>query len=112
MKLLRDYSWPGNVRQFLKIVERAALLDMPLAAVMEEEKSLGELAEEVSDKETKDVFRPSLRTDVKPIKEIQEIYARHIWELFDGNYRATARAMAVNVNTLRYNYLNEAKAES
>ena len=109
LKLLQDYSWPGNVRQLLKIVERAVLLNMPLSAVMEEEIALGELAEGADEDRRTDIFRPNLRSEVKSVREIQATYARHVWELFDGNYRAAAHAMGVNVNTLRYNYLNQEK---
>lgn len=107
LKVLRDYSWPGNVRQLLKAIERAVLLDMPLVEVVEQEKALGDLTGISDGKEANDIFCPVSKTAVLPMKEIQRAYAHHVWELFDGNYSAAARAMGIDVNTLRYSYLKE-----
>lgn len=107
LKVLRDYGWPGNTRQLLKVVERAVLLNMPLSEVLEEEKALGELTEDTGEENLDRLFHPADKIHVRPMKEIQRAYARHVFELFDGNYSAAARAMAVNANTLRYSYLTE-----
>lgn len=103
--LLTEYDWPGNVRQLIKLVDRAVLLDMTIDEAIQEERELGEIRE-ASDHDTRDLF-PNDRRDIRPIAEIQREYAERAWHLHDKNYAATARALGVAENTLRYSYLKQ-----
>ena len=105
-EVLRSYDWPGNVRQLIKVIERAVLLDMSPAEVIDEERALGELIAYEDDRAENGAM-PASRDAVRPLKEVQQGYARHVWELFDRNYSAAARALGVNANTLRYTHLKE-----
>ncbi len=106
--VLRDYDWPGNVRQLIKLVERAFYLDMPIQDAMEEEKALGELRPtEAARPAVDDVFCPRTRNEVVALEEVKNRYARHAWELFERNYTAAARALGIQTNTLRYTCLGE-----
>ena len=91
----------------------AVLLGMTVDEVIEEEKELGELV--VYENGTPDgrggLF-PATREAVRPIRDVQRDYARHAWDLFDGNYAATARALGVKPNTLRYSYLAQKEGDS
>ncbi len=107
---LRDYDWPGNVRQLIKLVERAFYLDMSIPEAIAEEKALGELrAAAGTPSSTDDVLLPRTVSDVQPLKEVRDHYARHVWDLFDHNYSAAAKALGIQPNTLRYQYLKEKK---
>ncbi len=100
---LREYAWPGNVRQLIKLIDRATLLDLSIKEVLEEEQALGVLEEEEGQKG--EVLLPSSREDVRPLEEVQRRYARHAWELHHRQHRATANALGISENTLRYKYL-------
>ncbi len=106
LDVLREYPWPGNVRQLIKVIESACLLDMKPCQAIEEERAFGELAyHDGSGAQGRFNLEPLTKADVLPIKEIQRIYAHHVWELYDRNYSAAARALGVKPNTLRYSYL-------
>jgi transcriptional regulator with GAF, ATPase, and Fis domain len=101
--LLTEYDWPGNVRQLIKLLDRAVLLDMTIDEAIQEERELGEVREGDDDDELS--LLPTDRRSVRPMEDVQRDYARQAWILHDKNYSATARALGVAENTLRYNYL-------
>ena len=127
---LMNYEWPGNVRQLIKIVDRAVMLRMAVEEALQEEATLGELRVYEGTREVaeagkvsadghhdsngggtgtgKAVLRlPDSVEEVVPIKDVQGMYARHVWNLMGQNYSAAARALGIQANTLRYSYLNE-----
>ncbi len=89
----------------IKLIERAVLLDMPVADAIEEERELGELVTCETQTRTEDLLLPSHKNKVRPLRDIQKQYARCVWELYDRNYSAAARALGIKPNTLRYSYL-------
>ena len=100
--ILRDYHWPGNVHQLIKLIDRAVLLDMPMDEAIAEEKALGELV--LYDEENaaaQDAFLPHRQEDVLALEEVKKRYAAHVWALFEKNGTATARALDITANTLR-----------
>ncbi len=118
-ELLQAHDWPGNVRQLIKILDRAVMLGISVAEALEEERNL-------EDADSAPVTTPALQGQytvaswrlpenpgaIRPIKDIQQAYARHAWELLDHNYAATARALGIQPNTLRYSYLREERPSS
>lgn len=98
--LLRSCDWPGNVRQLLGVLRRAVQLEFPVAEVLEEERALGSLEPESATVDS-DCLLPRTVEGIQSIEEIQREYARRALELHGGNYRATARALKIAVNTLR-----------
>ncbi|MFW6189119.1 MAG: sigma 54-interacting transcriptional regulator [Planctomycetota bacterium] len=96
---LRDYRWPGNVRQLIKVLKRALYLDRPVEDVLSEERQLGSLTAE-AEQEGNPLW-PSDREEIRPVREIRDEYALRALELNDGNYSATARMLGIAVNTLR-----------
>ncbi len=127
---LMQYEWPGNVRQLIKIVDRAVMLHMTVVEALQEEERSGELRvyegvgegnqsgeTATDDKHVRNpddngernavLDLPCSIDEVVPIKDIQGMYARHVWNLMGQNYSAAARALGVQANTLRYSYLNE-----
>ncbi len=96
---LREFDWPGNVRQLRQVLRRAALLDMPIPEIIREEAELGSLVPS-EDTEADDLLPSSVR-EIRPIKEIERRYAEQAVTLCGGNLRQAARALGVAVNTLR-----------
>jgi len=106
IKALEQYPWPGNVRQLLKVLDRAVLLEMTVEEALKEEQSSGEATQyEEADFGSPDLLFPTCVNEVKPMKEIQKLYANNVWELCGKNYATTARLLGVNPNTVRYTYL-------
>lgn len=109
-ELLKDYDWPGNVRQLIKLIERAFYLEMPIREALEEERALGELrAPEDASPSQEDPLLPRSQREVRPLKEVMRQYARRTWDLFDHNTSAAAKALEITANTLRYTHLGEKK---
>jgi transcriptional regulator with PAS, ATPase and Fis domain len=110
LALLSEYDWPGNVRQLIKLIERAVFLDMTIEDVVEEEKGLGELVTYgEGTRGDKGIFLPRAKSDVLTLEDMKRLYARHVWELHDRNYSAAARALGIATNTLRAKCLHGEK---
>lgn len=100
-EILHAYDWPGNVRQFLNVLKRAAYLQRRVADVLEEEKLL--YAGKDEDSGGPDLFRPARKEDVVPADKIYGMYVKHVLGLFEGNITQTARALNIATNTVRKN---------
>ncbi len=107
MEGLRDYAWPGNVRQLIKVVERAVYLDTSVSEVLAEERALGDLLprDEERTGESGKLLFPAAPDEIRSIDEIKQVYARHALILMRGNKTATAEKLGVRRNTLKA-YLN------
>ncbi len=82
MRMLEEYSWPGNVRQLENVIQRALIL-------CDEDKILPEhvVLEEDSDDSN---FSGTLR-------EFEKIILLKRLKMFDGNRTATAKSLGVSV---------------
>lgn len=100
IETLRSYHWPGNVRQLIKVLKRFLYLDRPIGDLIEEERRLGDLGPS-DDGKGESLLWPQTAQDVRPIRQVRDEYARRAFELLDGNYTATARALGIAANTLR-----------
>ena len=97
---IQAYDWPGNVRQFLNVLKRAAYLARPVDEVIDEEKQQNtDVDIELENK--KRIFWPENLEDVLPAKEIYSAYVQHVLDLYDGNIMRTSRALEIAPNTLR-----------
>jgi len=97
-RCLLEYYWPGNIRQLIKVVQRAGYLDLPVAEVIEEERQLGSLE---PPSEPPEVILPKRVEEIRPLEEIRNAYARHALKLYHGNVHAAARALQVTDRTLQ-----------
>ena len=99
---LKNYIWPGNVRQLIKILNRKAVFGDAIAALLVEEQqgSVGEGAHN-------DLTFPASLRACPEMDEMKRAYAEHVWALCSQNVAAASRALGVRTNTLRYNYLKE-----
>ena len=97
--LLREYEWPGNVRQLIQVLKRWACLGGTLRELLGEERQLGlTVGDGIS---TPSGLLPTTKDAVKPLEEIRREYAAHALALHDGKIAATAKALGIAVNTLK-----------
>jgi len=99
IRLLREYEWPGNVRQLIQVLKRWTCLGGPLSETLAEERELGLTVNRGIS--TRSGMLPTTRGDVRPLEEIRREYATHALDLHDGNITATAKALGIAVNTLK-----------
>jgi DNA-binding NtrC family response regulator len=98
---IRAFEWPGNVRQFLNVLKRAAYLKQPLSDLLEDERTSEEESETVDRTSLLRLYIPETPDDVTPAQEIYHLYVKHVLHLFDGNIMRTAKALRIAPNTLR-----------
>ena len=84
---------------------------MSIPEAIAEEKALGELRRR-GNVLRDDLLLPRTASDVRPLKEVRDRYARHVWTLLDRNCTAAAKALGIQSNTLRYTYLKEKKQKT
>jgi len=97
---LQRYDWPGNVRQLIKVIKRFLYLNRSIEDLLDEERRLGDLRPS-HDGEGESPLWPAAAEELRPIREVRDRYAERAFELMNGNYTATARALGIAVNTLR-----------
>ncbi len=119
------YGWPGNVRQFVNVLKRAALTQRTMSEAMEEEKARrlssspmtttpgdgtpgdgGKLLAEDGSPLTITpadlrLFFPQTQEEIRPEEEIRASYMRHVLGLCEGNQTQAAAALGISPNTLR-----------
>jgi transcriptional regulator with PAS, ATPase and Fis domain len=98
---IQRYDWPGNVRQFLNVLKRAAYLKYPVAEIIDEESRHSRLDASIEASSLHTIFFPESIEDVLPVKEMYRTYVQHVLGLFEGNIMRTARALKIASNTLR-----------
>jgi DNA-binding NtrC family response regulator len=97
---IQEYDWPGNIRQFINVLKRAAYMGIPVAEILADEARLPQ-GGGGGGAELLRLFQPRSIHDVRPEAEIRAAYMRHVFELFDHNWSRTAKALEVVPNTLR-----------
>ena len=98
--MINEYTWPGNVRQFIHSLKRAAILEMSVAEVIQDEKRiLGD--DGLLDHEHRFNGFPQRKEDVMSSDVFNQAYVKHCLELFEDNKSATAKALGISINTLK-----------
>ncbi len=100
-ELLAGYDWPGNVRQFFKLLKRVAYLDLSFREALEEERRQGRLERGGGGEPGREEFLPSAAEEIRDFEEVKQRYLTRAWELTGRNYAAAGRRLGVSVNTLR-----------
>ncbi|MFC1850880.1 sigma 54-interacting transcriptional regulator [candidate division CSSED10-310 bacterium] len=100
-RAILEYHWPGNIRQFRNVLERAAYLGASVTHIINEEKAPFDNSTSNYKKEVLNMFRPADTEKVLPLSEIEKNYVGYVYNLFDQNITRTARALGMAPNTLR-----------
>ncbi len=100
---IHAYDWPGNIRQFINILRRAAYMKQSVRETLAEEIALfhagnGRAAEDAAGLR---LFRPSHPAEAAPLDEIRKAYIQHVYQLFGNHVSQAAAALKVSPNTLR-----------
>ncbi|MCX7934918.1 MAG: sigma 54-interacting transcriptional regulator, partial [Planctomycetota bacterium] len=99
---LRDYDWPGNVRQLLAVLKRVRSLDISVAEAIAEERALQ--MHEPDAQGEKGGLLPTCEADIKPIEHIDRLkraYIKRCWKLLGKNSQRTAARLGIARNTLK-----------
>ena len=90
LQILRNYSYPGNVRELENIIERAVILEKSQMVTPE------------SLPQSLKLFQiETLEPDkVKPLEEMDREYARHVVEMLGGNKTEAARLLGISRTSL------------
>jgi len=99
LRLLREFDWPGNVRQLIRVLKEWAYMGAPLSEVLEEERRFG-LSVPPGEGLAEGLL-PNSREDIRLLLEVRRKYALRALELHDGNLTATAKSLGVAINTLK-----------
>ncbi len=97
LKKLREYSWPGNVREVQNVVQRAALISD--SAVVEPDCIILDGGCEESAEASGDI-------SLMPLCELEKMMIGKALSTVDGNRTRAAEILGISVRTLR-NKLNE-----
>ena len=98
------YEWPGNVRQFINVLKRAAYLQESVQQVIANEQ-YDAASSAIDNAELLRLYCPLSEGDVTPAQDVYQAYIRHVFDLLDGNITRTAQALDIAPNTLRKHLL-------
>ncbi len=98
-----SYDWPGNIRQLVNLLRRAAYMGTTLAQVIAEEfqQEGGEGTFAPDWLEERAFFLPGTVEEARPEAEVRRRYIRHVYDLCGQSSQTAARTLGISVNTLR-----------
>ncbi len=91
---LEKHSWPGNIRELKNVMERATIFTAPGARV-----GLAELPEKLRRSTGTCLFSVEAPGPL-PLREVSDLYIRHVLERCGGNQAEAARLLGVSPSTL------------
>lgn len=92
-----QHDWPGNVREFINTLKRAAYTKSAVGGCISQEST-----QRLKDTDChSSLYFPQHKSDVRPVKEINAAYVNQVLTLFDGNITQAAKALDIASNTLR-----------
>ncbi len=100
MNIFLNYSWPGNLRELENVIERATVLAK--SSVI----GLSNIPKDIKKETAKNI---KLKSNVKPLKELELETIMQAIEAYNGNKSRAARALGITRNVL-YNRLKLVKA--
>jgi len=96
---IHAYDWPGNVRQFINVLKRAAYLKEPLNRLIEEERQTTNITAAGDGRPR--MFTPTNESEALPARKIYGAYLEHVYKLCGENVARAAQVLDVAPNTLR-----------
>ena len=103
---LAQYSWPGNVRQLIKVLKRTVYLDISAREALSAERRY--LNRSAGQEEYRDSLWPDQSEDIRSIDWVKSQYAARALEVNDNNKSDTANRLDISPNTLK-SYISEAE---
>lgn len=102
-KAIENYSWPGNIRQFINVFNRAACFGKSFAETLKEEPTVAlDYDQPVSEQETVFLrYRPKDESSILKLEDIKQDYAHHIHEFYRGRTGLAAEALGISFNTMQ-----------
>lgn len=100
MNIFLNYSWPGNLRELENVIERAIVLAK--GSVI----GLSNIPKDIKQETAKNI---KLKSNVKPLKELELETIMQAIEAYNGNKSRAARALGITRNVL-YSRLKLVKA--
>jgi DNA-binding NtrC family response regulator len=91
-RAMREYDWPGNVRQLIKLLQRMATMGMTMRQAIAQERGTDDGGAGLL---------PESREDILPMDDVMGIYTTRALALMGGNCNATAKALGLAPNTVR-----------
>ena len=108
-ELLKNYEWPGNVRQLYNVLQKAWTLEMmdELEELINEQRNYlspltQSLHQEIAENHQDYLITrtPHNASDVVPVEKVISEYARASLKACSGNKTRAAKALGISVNTL------------
>ncbi|HXK92438.1 MAG TPA: sigma 54-interacting transcriptional regulator [bacterium] len=98
------YDWPGNIRQFINLLRRAAYMKIPVREVLAEEtgRAAASNGPGTPDEASLRLFRPVSPEEAAPEEEIRKSYIQHVYRLCGGNITQAAGILRVAKGTVRH----------
>ncbi len=93
-----NYNWPGNIRQFINLLRRAAYMKITLKEAIEQEIAA---EPETSYSDISEIYFPRSLKAALPESEIRKNYMKHVLELAGGSHLKAAHTLNISVNTLK-----------
>lgn len=96
IRKLQAYHWPGNIRELKNLIERSVILHSDVLSPSE----FITMPPEKTNRPGPDLL-PEGPGEVLPLEEIEKKYLQHVFQMYDGNYTRSARALGISLSTFR-----------
>ena len=99
---LHDHDWPGNVRELEHCIESAIVLspDGGRHSISADQLSIGPRSDLRRSESGSEVSAHAFVSDLRPLREVEAAYIRHVLGICGGNRSAAARLLDIGRNTL------------
>jgi DNA-binding NtrC family response regulator len=110
--MLKNYSWPGNIRELENIIERAILVSSKSRLSSDDfnipDNSVSPVNVQVENSETGSIFSEN----IVPLEEVEKEYLKYSFKKANGNISLLARRLKIGRATLyrklqKYNIASE-----
>ncbi len=101
MEKIRNYGWPGNIREMFNTIERAIILSAPDERVIGPEK-LAFMKEEQNGTEETERYSDIRPAELKSLEDIEKEAIERTLKETRGHRKKTAEILGISLRTLQY----------